>query len=833
MKGTPLSPVRGLLLSLAFVALASSAGLAAGAPVPITAVQVDETGDLIRLVAQGDPAIALSSLSNPSRSVIDLTPARLSIRGTASVNLPVSSAIIDQVRVGQWRPDTVRVVIDHPSNYSLTLPSVTSDGEQIAISFRGDTVTDADIATIRSLPVPALPEAAQPASNLIGSTVNSVQLTADVTVLNDLPVSVDGDLNASVVLFKFPEVPSYTVWLERFPNRLVFETPARPEGVAATSLDYQISEVALYDQAMVKDVRIYKSTDGVYTKAVCYLTSYASWSDELVPGGVQVSIASAISPAASGQKDVEFSAKNWIAPGTEFQAESTNPIAVRDQAHEAAMESDAAAAGNTTGDPGIRITTIETDGAEVENPVESLRSMGGAVGGLTNDNANSMGGSNAPAANPGPHTVLPPDRPEIAPMSETTAPDLYLFKGESVILPVSRLMRTSVGDPEVLAPTVLSQAELLITAKAEGRTSLITWEEGKGRTIRTVDVAVSTDGRASELAQVLNDSGVKVSFVGGKTVVLEGKVRTEADKNRAELIAKGSAENVVDLIEIDSPSQVLVKVRMVELNNRDKEQLYKQLGTGSQLESGDFSFNVLGDILNPEAPGGGLFNISLRPGIVNRDQLGDASFDPLDLMLNALETERRARVLSQPNIVTMSGHEAKFRVGGEVPFTFKNENGFNVVNFREFGIELTVTPTVDSMGNILCALNPTVRTVDNSLAVSGIPGFRTRTVTTNVQIQNGRTLVIGGLIQREVSESKAAIPILSDIHLIGQLFKSKQSLDDETELLIFLTPILVEEPTEVQGDIYNEDDVAAGGVDDDRYTFYGEGPQQHIDNNEE
>jgi pilus assembly protein CpaC len=168
-------------------------------------------------------------------------------------------------------------------------------------------------------------------------------------------------------------------------------------------------------------------------------------------------------------------------------------------------------------------------------------------------------------------------------------------------------------------------------------------------------------------------------------------------------------------------------------------------------------------------------------------------------------------------------------VGGEIPYTFKNENGFNVVDFREFGIELVATPQVDSQGMIQVTLNPTVRTVDFSLAVQGIPGFRTRTVTTNVQVGDEQTLVIGGLIQREVAETTAKVPILGDLPLIGSLFRSKSKQDDETELLIFLTLSILKDPSDVQAQIYTEDDVRNGGVADERYTFYGDDTRAGLD----
>lgn len=802
MKGNAVTPwplwrrLRGLLTGLAACCCLTGAGFAASSPIPITAIQIEDAGTTVLLIADGAPTSSITHLTQPLRTVVDLTPARLAIRGSGTLSVPVDSSTMTKVRLGQFRADIVRVVIEHPAAFGKQVPAISQEQGRMTIRYSGAREM---LDVLTPIPVPGAILAADPVANGNGAAPPQ-------TVLADLPVSIEGDATGGTVLFKYPDTPGYTLWLERFPNRLVFETPARPAGVAPTAIQYDLTEIAQLDHPLIEGVRIYKAGTSAYTKVVCYLRRYATWTDRLTPEGVEVTVTVSDPPEAGGRSAVvPFSGRDW-------QPVEQDPIAIRQDQHEAEMAADA----GTAAEPGIRITVTEAETPSA--PIKPANGNGNGLKPVTPQPDPEIGFIPAPD----PHTFLPPSAPQVAPMAERSAPDLYLFKGESVIVPVSRLVRTSIGDPEVLAVNVLSQSELLITAKGSGRTSLITWEESAGRTIRTIEVSISQEGRRQELVQVLNDQGVRVNFVGDKTVILEGKVTTEAQKIRAQLIAAGTAENVVNLIEISAPHQVLIKVRMVELSNRDRDELFRQFGTGTKTESGDFSFSVLSEILDPEFPGGGLFDLSLKPGIVNNSNSGNLTFDPLDMFLKALETKRRARILSQPNIVTLSGHEAKFRVGGEIPYTFRNENGFNVVDFREFGIELNTLPIADTQGNIHVALNPTVRTVDFGLAVAGIPGFRTRTVSTNVQMQDSQTLVIGGLLQREISESQAKVPLLGDIPFIGQLFRSKSKQDDETELLIFLTPIILKDAVSVQSEIYSEADVKAGGVADERYTFYGE-----------
>lgn len=424
-------------------------------------------------------------------------------------------------------------------------------------------------------------------------------------------------------------------------------------------------------------------------------------------------------------------------------------------------------------------------------------------------NTNSETGSDGSTINVpgGPLMFEPPESSVPLPKGTRPAADLFLTKGESVIVPTESLVRASVGDPNVIVVNVLSQEELLVTAKDTGQTTLILWEEGIGRSVRWVNVGKSNLLKTIEVEKVINNPGLKVNFVGDKTVVIEGKVQTEEEMNRAVSIAKGAAENVVNLIQMSDPRQVLVKVRFVEIQSKDKDDFLNKFGSGTRTEQGDFQFNILTDIMDPEFASGGIFDISLHPGIVKGNS-GDERFDPLDFMFTWLEQNRKGRVLSQPNLVTMSGHEAHFRVGGEIPYTYKNENGFNVVNFREFGVELTVTPNVDSLNNINMSVNPVVRMPDFTIAIAGIPGFKTREVKTNIQISDSQTIVIGGLLQHEVTTSKSKVPLLGDIPLMGQLFTSKKSSTEETELLIFLTPMILKDISAVENDIRSDEDVS-------------------------
>lgn len=373
--------------------------------------------------------------------------------------------------------------------------------------------------------------------------------------------------------------------------------------------------------------------------------------------------------------------------------------------------------------------------------------------------------------------------------------------GEVVVLRVNELVRASMGNPQVATLNVISTEEVLITALTPGNTTLLVWESDGTYTTRAVTVLDATEAREEEIAAVIGDENISVSILmSGEAentpgVILEGIVETEEERARAASIAALYAgERVTNLIEVSDPRQVLVKVRVVEINSRALDEHLSQFSAAARTNDDMFTIGIITDLLDPENPGGGLLDSRTRPGIFNSETTEDMVFDPIDMVLNELETNRQANVLSEPNVVGLSGHTAHFRVGGEIPYTYQNEQGINVVEFKEFGISLDMTPSVDSQGNIMLEIVPVVRTVDMALAIGGIPGFRTREMTTTVQLQEGDTLVIGGLIQNEISEVIAEVPFLSDIPVLGELFRSRRFTEDQTELVIFLTPYILDNP---------------------------------------
>jgi len=290
------------------------------------------------------------------------------------------------------------------------------------------------------------------------------------------------------------------------------------------------------------------------------------------------------------------------------------------------------------------------------------------------------------------------------------------------------------------------------------------------------------------LASALGED-VSVRAIGGSALLVEGLLPTDAAAQRVAHVIEtlGLRSAVLNETQAAPPDQeqILVRAKVVEVRQEDLEKLGVNWGNLGGEQAGSFTF-IDQPFLFGEFPGEG--------------------FDraPLAAQLNLLAEKNRANILAQPNILVNDGEEAHILVGGEVPIPVPQvgagAGAVITIEYKEFGVQLTVQPTiVDSERGhrkINLKLTPEVSSIDaaSSITVSGIsvPGFRTRRTETIVNVDPGSTLVIGGLIQRDVSEIRRKIPLLGDIPIIGQLFRSKQFVEGKTDLMIMVTPEILE-----------------------------------------
>ena len=236
--------------------------------------------------------------------------------------------------------------------------------------------------------------------------------------------------------------------------------------------------------------------------------------------------------------------------------------------------------------------------------------------------------------------------------------------------------------------------------------------------------------------------------------------------------------------------QVLIRARVVEINRRDLQNLGVDWGkvVFSSAEGGGATYTAEDQPWVVGQPRSGPFSIFGGPALKR--------LDPIGARINALIQENKGRILSEPNILVAEGNEASILVGGEIPVPIVQGGGGTssvTIEWKQFGVNLKVTPSVGEDGKTLfLKLLPEVSSLDygNAIVISGftLPALRTRRVETSVQIEDGDSLIIGGLLQRDVAKNVKRIPLLSDIPILGTFFRTTNDTKSETELIIVITP---------------------------------------------
>ncbi len=379
--------------------------------------------------------------------------------------------------------------------------------------------------------------------------------------------------------------------------------------------------------------------------------------------------------------------------------------------------------------------------------------------------------------------------------------DLFIGVNKSTVLEnAAGVKRISIANSQVAEAAAVSKTEVLINGKALGDTSLILWDLNGRRTMFTVHVTVSDtreDAVRAELKRELQNQDVSFTFDNG-AVFLHGLVNDVAAADRASAIAS-TLGKVVNLLNVKTPAaepQILLKVRFANVDRTAAQQLgFNLVSTGAT--------NTIGGISTGQFGGQPTFDFTQNPFTTTFNDLLNVFLFRRDLNLaatiEALEQKQVVQILAEPNLLTVSGKEASFLAGGEFPFPTLQGGGAGIgqitIQFREFGIRIHFEPTITPRGTIRLAVTPEVSSLDyaNGLTISGytVPGLDVRRVNTEVELENGQSFVIAGLLDNRTTENLSKIPGLSDIPLLGKLFQSRSLQKTNSELLVLVTPELV------------------------------------------
>jgi pilus assembly protein CpaC len=418
----------------------------------------------------------------------------------------------------------------------------------------------------------------------------------------------------------------------------------------------------------------------------------------------------------------------------------------------------------------------------------------------------------------GVHDAMAERAIQIAQAQRTATITVYIGKSEDVRTDAS-FVELTVGDPEVADVNPLTDRSLSILGKKNGTTRVSAYAEGKKLIgVFDVEVAYDTSLLNTEIRRRFPYAKLRVTAVNGR-LMLSGTAPDGPTVDKAVTIAKQFGSDVINTVEVLSPQQVMLEVRFIEASRtagRDLGVQWNVFGqrnlanignrtAASQLPitpAGDSPFKQPG--VTPGGPNTGTVTIS--PIAVAGVLSGTAPFGLLvsrllaggvevDLIINALEQKGIARSLAEPNLVALSGDTASFLAGGEFPVPVPGALGQVTIDYKRYGVGLAFTPTVLGGGLINLKIEPEVSQLDNShpVTVAGlsVPPLIVRRASTTVELRDGQSFVIGGLLQSNGQNAISQLHWLGDVPVLGSLFRSTSYQKNETDLAIIVTPRLV------------------------------------------
>lgn len=380
--------------------------------------------------------------------------------------------------------------------------------------------------------------------------------------------------------------------------------------------------------------------------------------------------------------------------------------------------------------------------------------------------------------------------------------EIEMFAGETRVIAEPNAGRLAVGNGKALSAAVLDDKEILLIANEVGVSSLHIWtRNGRNRRIKVTILPSDTARVTREIAAFLKTiPNTRASVIGDK-VVVEGDSLSDRDLLKVDTLAKRYPQIVNFTNTIGWEKMVVLDVKVVEFPiTALKEIGLKWSATGGiafggvwmpfrRGNDGPYQINLQSGTNNPApivSPGGGT-SIPITSSFNALSVLNMG----LNAQLNLMEQNGTAVILAQPTLSARSGTKAKFLAGGEFPYTVSTING-PTVQFKPYGIRLEIEPRVDHNGVIRAKIFSEVSDIDTSIPTVSGPALRSRTTETEFNVMTGGTIVLSGLLRRDVSTSIDKVPFLGNIPVLGALFRSKRFQNNETELVVFVTPVAVD-----------------------------------------
>lgn len=374
---------------------------------------------------------------------------------------------------------------------------------------------------------------------------------------------------------------------------------------------------------------------------------------------------------------------------------------------------------------------------------------------------------------------------------------INVLVGQSRLITFDRaLERFSVSNPEIAEAVLVSANQVVVNGKAFGQINLIAWEKNSSRFI-VFDVYVRTNLSLidSQIRALFPKDDIRLSQANG-SVVLSGTVSDPKVAAQADAVIQAAGFKTVNLLEspVKDLVQVQLQVRVAEVNKTRMRELGTSYGYQSSPGTGGYLNSGQGPSALTQVEGGvlsGTLSSALNLFVMGGNSLA---------FLRALQEQGALRALAEPNLIAMNGQEASFLAGGEFPVPVVQNSGSGnsaavSIVFKEYGVRLNFKPTILDEDHIRLELEPEVSTLDfvNGVKLNGfiIPGLRTRRAKTGIELRDGQSFALAGLLDNNESRSISKVPGLGNLPVIGNLFKSRSFQANESELMFIVTAQVV------------------------------------------
>ncbi len=382
--------------------------------------------------------------------------------------------------------------------------------------------------------------------------------------------------------------------------------------------------------------------------------------------------------------------------------------------------------------------------------------------------------------------------------------EMIIKIGEMNSVKIKGIIKIAIANADIINYQLIADNEIFLIPKKIGKTEMKVWSTSQGEKSILIKIEEDTLEEELRLAKELtsNYSGLKVNLINNK-IIFSGEVKKEDEENYKKIIE--ISKNYTDLVHVDSfkmERMIKLNVQIIEVSKKAIQQLGIRWNQSAAGPAVGFVKNMhVNDYFAVASDDGQ----DIAKNILASIPLKDKTFfgysgmsSSLGSQLDLLAETGDARILAKPELVTRHGEKASFHSGGQFPIQKTTALGQTEIDYVDYGIKLEIEPVIDNEGNIKTFIFAEISNIDPSMQVSTVPGFLTRKVETVINVKNQQTMIISGLTSVDSSIQESKVPYLGDIPIVGKiLFKSKQTIKKETEVVIFVTPNIVENQNEI------------------------------------